>query len=239
MSLETEIVPYIDGGGYVAPNLVPVGQMRGGDNGTCFTSEYYILMEKNHPTDDWSKPRADGWEKLIRSCMPIPGLTVRFPGDKALDAPDNLYSILAASKILNKPQVADDILLYGITHYGFYNPTDKFQWAAFQWRQPQLLFAMLCASNNYKWYKFFQWPLAVHTALTILVSCYNTPKGDTDPRRLSWLLIQTVKNDSWLCKVASYFWYKRLYNVYTNGMKDVASIYYKDNHPFTRYWVDV
>lgn len=237
-SLGEEILPYVDGGGYVAPNLVPEGQERGSDNGTMFTSEYYILMERLYPNSESSEARADGWEKLIRMCMPIQGLTTRFPGDRALDAPDNFYGILAAAKVLDRPDVALDILDYGKDHFGFYNPTGSFTWAAFMWRQPQMLFAMYASSGSYRWWKWWLWPLALYTALAIAISCKGTPPTDADPRRLSWLLIQAVK-DSWVCRMAAKVWTKRLFKDYPDGMRGVAAVYYRDNHPFQRYFPNV
>lgn len=236
MGLREEIVPYTDGNGYVAPNLVTPGTMRGSDNGTMFSSECAIILHKNGESNNADETK---WEQLIYACMQKPGLTVRAPGDKAIDAPDNLYAILAAATVLDKPYVAQDILRYGREHWGFYDPTDipGLKGGAFQWRQPQLLFAMLCASNANRLHHL---PLAVYTALVIATSCWRTQIGDTDSRRLSWLLIQSVKESSWLCYIASKIWYSRLYKDYgsPNAMKKVAGIYYKDSHPFMRYFID-
>lgn len=243
MSLEKDIIPYVDGEGYVAPNPVIPGQLRGSDNQTMFTSEYYILLTMNE--GGLLSSDKNGWETLIRICMPKPGLTVRSPGDKNIDAPDNFYGVLAASKLLNRENVAQDMLTYGIRHLGFYDPTGTpgIKSGAFQWRQPQLLFAMLCAANVYKWWKFWLWPLMLYTALVITTSCWRVPTSNSDARRLPWLLIQTVKWDSVLCRWASSIWYKRLYKDYgPTGMKAVRSIYYKGDgihpHPFVTYSVD-
>lgn len=237
MNLETDIIPYVDGNNLVAPNPVVPGTIRASDNGTCFSSEYFILMEMNYPDPDMSYLRAKGWEALIRTCMQVPGLTVRAPGDRAIDAPDNVYAILAASKVLSRPAVAQDILSYGKKHLGFYDPTGVpgVKLGAFLWRQPQIVFAMYCAANLYKPWKFWLWPLAVYTALVIGVSCWRVPVDHTDERRLSWLLIQTTK-ESLLCRLASKLWYNRLHRDYSDGMRTVRGIYYKGNpHPFVTY----
>jgi hypothetical protein len=233
-----EIADYIDGNGLVAPNLVQPGTIRGSDNGTMFSSEYYVMLSQRN---ELSELDADNWEILIRSCMKEPGLTVRSPGDLEIDAPDNIVAILGASKVLNKPSVAQDMLTYGLKNKGFYepNPKEKINWASFQFRQLQLLFAMYCASNNYKWYKFWLWPLMFYTTLVILVSCINTPVNDTDSRRLCWSLIHAVSKDSFLCRMASKIWWNRLRNDYGDeGYRAVCLIYYQDNHPFRRYAVN-
>jgi disulfide oxidoreductase YuzD len=81
-------------------------------------------------------------------------------------------------------------------------------------------------------------PLMLYTSIVIATSCVNAPASNTDARRLSWLLIQSVKTKSWFCRLVSKLWYNRLYKVFPNGMKDVAKEYYRDNHPFQRYWID-
>lgn len=234
MSLREEIQPYKDSQGLVAPNIPDNPQ--GSDNGTLFTSEYYIMLSKRGELR--AGDRAD-WVQLIEKCMFKPGLTLRYPGDISVDAPDNLYGILAAAEVLNIPGIAEDIYIHGLAHCGFYNPTSRFTWAAFQWRQPQLLFAMICASGHASRWKLWQWPLSIYTALVIAVSCVGVPKESTDPRRLAWLLIQTVQKHSWICWLTSKLWRVRLWRDYSNEMCDVAGIYYKPlgAHPFAKYWI--
>lgn len=239
--LYDEIKQYIDKNGLVCPNPVEPDVIRGSDNGTAFTSEYYCMLVDNNQLLD-SDPLA--WETVIRSCMRTPGLTVRAPGDLVIDAPDNIVAILGAAKRLNVPSVAKDMLSYGIRHLGVYDPQPEgtpWNWSAFQFRQVQLVFAMLCASNTYKWYKFWYWPLALYTALVILVSCYKTPTEDTDSRRLCWSLINATTKDSLLCRLVSVVWWKRLRKDYGDeGYRAVCSIYYKPNgeHPFAKYAVN-
>jgi len=237
--LKEEIKLYKDNQGYVNPYLVNTSQGRQSDNGTMFSSEYYIMLSKRQ--EDTERD-ADEWEVLIAKCMPIPGLTVRYPGDIAIDAPDNIYAILAASKVLNRPHVAKSMLDYGFKHRGYYNiETPTWNWAGLQWRQLQMIFAMLCASNTYKWWKFWYWPLELYSALAIAISCMNTPTYETDPRRLNWLFIQSVKEDSLLCRLATKVWFKRLkkdYDVTENAMRVVAKTYYQDDHPFAKFWMD-
>jgi hypothetical protein len=245
MSFRDEIKSYTDINGYINPYPVDTKRGRQCDNATMFSSEAAILLVKRLE-DNFNDENE--WEILINKSSIQPGLTVRYPKDNTTDAPDNLYGILAASKVLDKPNVALDILNYGKSNFGFYNPSNpnhiknidgSINWSNFQWRQPQLLFAMLCSSNTYKWYKFYYWFLDLYTALTIIISCFNTEISDTDSRRLCWLLIQSTQNDSLFCKLASKIWFKRLYKDYLRGMNDVANVYYKPtgNNPFGKYWV--
>jgi hypothetical protein len=244
--LKDEIKFYKDKLGYVNPYVVSQTQERQSDNCTMYTSEYAIMLAKNlqnTPEDD------NEWEELINKSMLLPGLLARYPGYKDQDSVDNMVGVLAASKVLNKPEVAESIFQYGLRHLGFFNteiPGDfegnsgKINWASMLWRQPQLIFAALCASGRQKWWKIYQLPLAIYTALVIAVGGKNEPINSTDPRRLNWLLSQAV-NNSLLCRLASKVFFNRCYkdyNVTENFMREVAARYYQLGHPFVRYWID-
>lgn len=232
MSLKTAIIPYLDSNGYVNPYKTdPTVIGRQCDNSTMFTSEFFILLAKNKELSEDDKTR---WKNLIITSMASPGLTERYPGASTeIDSPDNLIGILAASRVLNMPEVAASIYDYGKKHWGMYNPTGKWNWSAFMWRQPQLIYAMLLASKRARWWHL---PLELYTAAVIALSARNKKITDADPRRLSWLLIQATQ-DSWLCRMAAKIWTKRLMRDYgPSGMKWVAAVYYPSNHPFVTYY---
>lgn len=243
MSLRDEIQPYRDKLGYVNPYPVAPDSGRNCDNALLFTSEYYIMLRKRQE-DDFEMGRID-WLTLkglwLLSDSVTKGVTQRYPGDNTIDAPDNIYGIIAACKVLKYPQLAKEILNHGIRHFGFFNLTGKFSWEAFQWRQPQMLFATACASNSYKWWKVYYYPALLYTASVIATSCIGAAVTDADSRRLCWLLIQAVQEDSWLCRLAAKIWWRRLYKHYggkENGMREVAKYYYSPDHPFRKYWID-
>lgn len=246
MGFKEDFANYFNINGYVSNAPVSPGTSGGCDNSTMYTSEMYIMMHKLGL--DLQSDR-DKWEQLTNACMLSPGITIRFPGDNSIDAPDNIYGILAASKVLDKPEVAQSILKYGLSNFGFYNTTNPnhiknadgtWNWPSLQWRQFQEIFAMYTASGNYKWYKFWLWPIMIYTGFVIATSCINTATSDTDSRRLAWLLIQATQEDSWFCRMMAKIWFKRLYSDYgAAGMKAVAAIYYlpQNNNPYAKYWV--
>lgn len=245
--LRDEIIPYTDVNGYVNPYKVDVTKGRQCDNSTLFTSEYYIMLAKRGELSIFD---ADKWEYRISDSSVVSGLTVRYPGDNTTDAPDNIYAILAASKVLNRPDVAYSMLQYGFANDGFFNASNPYNienkdgsmdWSTLQWRQFQMLFATYCAADCYRWWKVWLWGFNVYTALVIATSCINTPTDDSDSRRLCWLLIQATQEDSWLCKLAAYIWFKRAktqYGVSENVMREVAKRYYQTGMPFITYWID-
>lgn len=213
MSLRTEIPPYIDGNGLVAPYLVQPGTMRASDNGIMFTSEYYIMLNRNHecsPTDVLIYYNLIG--KEVGSDKDLH----RAPGDTTQDAPDDYHGVIAGyAEFGLKPDFEIPIL-------------DCL---------PQLVFAYLLGKGVPS---FVLFPFNVYTAVVLAISCINTPVGNTDARRLNWLLWQATKRKSILCNLAGKFWHWRQTKVYNtqNVMQAVAKIYYQDNHPFQRYWVD-
>lgn len=242
MSLRFEIKPYVDGLGMVNPYIVPTGMIRGSDNGTMFSSEYIIMLTKR---DEELTRDIEDWEILMDKTSIVPGLTARAPGDTSGDAPDNIIARLAAAKVLKSPVTAKDMLNYGYQNFGFFNASNpghirnkngKIDWSFFLWRQPQLYVACLTASNALKWRHA---PFVVVTALIIGFSCLTAPLNDSDSRRLNWLLIQAIGNDSVLCRIGAWFWKRRLFKHYPKGMLDVYNLYYKESgvHPFTKYMV--
>ncbi|MCX9024611.1 MAG: hypothetical protein OIN85_00780 [Candidatus Methanoperedens sp.] len=252
MGLREEIEPYVDGNRLVAPNTGDWKEgERGSDNGVMFTSEYIIMLlyiMRDSPYDPFAHldtlMECEYKSMALWKCLKSWGLLSRAPGDPDQEGPDDYYGYCAALKVMRESlpwhqsvgafESGLGLLWHGITHLGFFNNTDKFNWSAFLWRQPQMVAAMASAAGL-GWIPFF-WPFYLIAALVIATSCIWAPRSDTDARRLSWLLIQATKSSP-LCWLASKLWYRRLYKTYPNGMKDVAALYYCGGHPFTKYWI--
>lgn len=207
---------YIDGNGLMSNSPVPPGSIRASDNGPLFSSEYVLILLHQlelTPEDEVS------YQKAIASCVDTSGNLHRAPGDTSEDAPDDYYGVSAAFSQLN---VKSNVKL----------PFNL-------WRQPQLLFAVMASNQSLSRWKFWQWPLAIYTALVVLTSDVDTDPGNADARILAWLLIQATEKDSILVRLASSVWYNRLYATYPNGMADVAGEYFlpTGNNPYAKYWV--
>lgn len=219
MSIQIDFSSYMTVDGYLCPNAVPSGTVRGADNEPCFTSEYYIIKQKNN---DLSTTDIIKYLSLIQGCINSDGYLTRAPGDTTLGNPDNSFGVYAGLVVLNQTLPV------------------KYYWELL--RMPQLYFTSLCASKSVKWYKPWQWPLHVISAVIIALSCMNTDTNNTDARRLSWLLIQATKPYSFLCSLASKIWFKRLHKDYANGLKDVYGIYYYpqglNNNPYSKWVIE-
>lgn len=239
MALRDEIIAFEEGDGLIAPYPNPSHSFRTCDNGTMFCSEYYIMLQKNNLLT--AQDKADYISK-IRACYVdgCTGLVARAPGDHGDTDPDDYHGIAAACVVLGVPELGKEILNWGLSHKGSFNPTNPNTWTKESWlfRMPQLMAAVYCAAGGVP---FYMWPLLGIAAAIIATSCINTPTSDTDARRLSWLLIQAVAPYSWTCRQAAKLWYARLYKDYgPEGMKGVAKIYYSPGpppHPFRQYWV--
>lgn len=240
MGIRQEILPYIDGNGLVSPNRTD-GTGQGSDNGPMFTSEYFAILAKSGqltPADQKS------FVDKINPCI-IDGLLNRAPYKTGQEGPDDYVGVLNASKLLGNTAIPRKLLWGAIRHLGFLNNVDGTKTASsFLVRQFQLVAAMVTASFPSWWnplhiaIRLLAFPFYVWAAIVIFISCANAPTSDTDARRLSWHLVQTLKDKSFMCWIASKFWYKRLYKAFPNGMDGVAAIYYQAGHPFSKYWVD-
>jgi len=246
--IRDEILPYVDGNNLVAPALVTPGTQRACDNGPMYTSEYFDILAKSGQLIEADKK---DFADRIGACVSQDGLLYREPVGSIPDpyqtGPDDFYGVLSACKLLRNTELPRRFLKAVFKYKGFLNnsqPGVK-TWDSFLIRQFQMLAAMIAAAFP-SWknplhilIRLLAFPLFFWAALVIFVSCINVPANDTDPRRLSWHLIQTVVPVSIMCKFASLFWYHRLYGTYgASGMRGVAKIYYQLGHPFQKYWID-
>jgi hypothetical protein len=97
-------------------------------------------------------------------------------------------------------------------------------------RSPAMVGLIKMASG--KWTNPFLW-------LSVLVGQFLgvfKPTGDTDARKLSYVVWQLLKKRSWFWKQAYKVWCWKLMKDYPNGMKDVYQIYYRnETHPIKTY----
>lgn len=250
MSIKDDFKQYIDGNGLLAPNPVPIGSLKGSDNGPMFTAEYYIILKKQGVFTDADKIN---YLRLINDCIDSSGLLNRVPRGQSdgQEQADDYYGVLDACVHLDDTSIPRKLLWATFNHFGFLNnvPNNPNNADNFLIKQPALLTSMISAAFP-KLYnplhlliRLVYFPLYVLTAIVIAIACYNIPITETDPRRLSWHVLQINSKVSLLCKIASLIWYKRLYANYgLDGMKAVAQIYYapqniKPNNPWATYWV--
>lgn len=242
--LRDEIVPYIDGIGLVSPSVVLPGTGRASGNGPSYTSEYYVLLNKNNQLVEQDKI---DFANKIGSCIDENGLLNRAPvgTDPDQEGNDDYYATLNACKSLGNSEIPKKYLNAMLKYKGFLNNTNPGKWTlnSFLVRQPQLMACIIAAAfpsllNPFHWFiRFLCFPLFLINALIILFNCMFTAANNSDSRRLGWHVWQTLCPVSLLCRLAGKVWLRRLYKTYPNGMKDVAKIYYQAGHPFSKYWV--
>jgi len=213
MSLKTEIIPYIDGNGLVAPGPANP-KIRSSDNGVMFTSEYYIMLNRNKELTSGDQYI---YSTLINNCIGADGHLHRAPNDESPDEIDDHLGVLAG---------------YAEIRYSvpFHLPLNLC-------RFPQLVYAHML---NRGVPSLLIFPLAIINAFIIALSGFNTPANNADVRRLNWLLLQATKRKSLLARFAGWLWHKRQAKLYGSEqvMKAVAQYYYSPGHPFREYWID-
>jgi hypothetical protein len=234
MTLRAEIQPYTDGDGLISCQLSN-GIWRTSDNGPLFTSEYFILLKENH---EFLFTDIHDYTSLIDSCMTRPGCLSRAPDDQGQEAPDDYIGVLGCCHFLGITSIPRSIFIYGLKHLGNFN--NKSAWTftgeSFLWRMPQLIFLSYLGTGFWFLYPLMI-PLAFYTALVIASSCMNTPISDSNARHLAWFLVIGTQK-SFLCRLASKIWWKRLRKHYGDeGLRAVDKIYFKD-HPFIRYQIN-
>lgn len=216
MSLKEEIKPYIDGNGLIAPNMVGPNPGRASDNGTMFSSEYIIMLERNGES---TMSDRIGYLDVIERCIGKDGELHRAPGDDSPDEIDDHLGVLAG--------------------YAEFKLPPPFKLPFRLMRFPQLTYATWVNKGVPSLLIF---PLAIYNALCIAVSCVGVDKDhDGDARRLNWLLWQATKRKSLLARIAGAFWHWKEARKFGTKevMKYVAShLYYQMGHPFGKFWID-
>lgn len=229
MSLKIDILPFLDKFGMVTPN-------RDGrsDNGVMYTSEYLLLLTFDGELlpEDKAEYLAKMERCLIRSGRGA--VLMRDPENdgESQEGPDDYLGLLAGCRFIGNTEIPRAILWHGLTHFGAFNNVAPFGWTrqSWLWRQPQLITQALFAA------KLPVGPFRLFFILSLLYAVYqNAPKGNTDARRLGWLLIQAWDGKGLLSRWVVGVWKRWLFSKYPDGMIGVARIYYCEGHPFTAY----
>jgi hypothetical protein len=245
MSIRADFESYFDRCGLLAPEPNP--GLIGSDNGPMFLSEYYIMLKKHGELTD--QDQVSYWVK-IANCMNEDGTLNRVtkPYKASQTGPDDYLGVLNGCKQLGIKDLPRQMLKSILRNFGFLNnvETGGHSKESFLIRQPQIVAAIVAASYpEWKLSHFFARLLALPffawAALVIAISCIGAPESDTDARRLSWHLLQSTRDVSLLCWLASLIWYRRLYRHFGNdGMRAVAAIYYQPRceNPYAKHWVN-
>jgi hypothetical protein len=244
MGIHDDFKPYFDGNNLLSNAPAGPNSGRASDNGVCFSGEYLVTLKKNGALLDSD---IQIFLTAIRACLDKNGLLNRAPGDSDLEGCDDYYSLLNTLFEIGEVSITRGFLWNVFRYLGSFDNTDPGVWTAQSSlvRQPQLLCAIVNAAfpslwNPLHWFvRYLFYPFYMAAAVSIAISCYNTPTDQADPRRLSWSLQNQVKKRSIWCYLASLIWKRRLLKDYPNGMKDVAGVYYipKGNNPYQKWWV--
>lgn len=235
MQLKQEVQKnYLDMYYLVSPHIAAVPKRKESDNGTLFTSEYYIQLVKNEELTTEDK---EYYESLMRTCMVAPGLLARAPNDRGNASPDDYYGIAGACSQLGITTIHNEVINFGISHFGSFNPENPEKWttSSFLWRQLPLVASQFAAARRGR-YNPFVWCLNAIAAIVIATSCIGVDPGKTDERKLSYLLIQAMTPVSVLCRLASILWKRRAVKDYgPEFMKAIYGIYFGNEHPLAKY----
>jgi hypothetical protein len=220
---------FLDQDALVSPNPCSPTTRNASNNGLIYSGEYQVLLSLLGQYSNTSS-----YITSLEACYAVPGCLRRSPiNNTDYESPDDYYGVIAGLYFTRSKSQAKLILKYGLSHWGSFNNITPgcFSWTTMIWRQPQLLAMNLWAAG------YSITLLNAFSALVIAFSCLGCKKTDgCDPWRLTWLLVQCGRRNSWFCRVASKIWYRRL-NKTWGGMGNIYAEYYKglpgQEHPFT------
>lgn len=192
------------------------------DNGVLFTAQKLLLA-----------PQAPGekeLEPIARCFSPYEGLLQRWPGNPALDGPDNFIGACAVSR-----DFAGWLVQYGRTtrpHY-VYNQTAPrvFTFRAWLGRQPGLIgFAKECAGEGSNWFERLCWN--VGAVLTIRAKARDS-RGVLEAS--DRLLVATALLSPG--RAIAYRWVAAMYWLHVRaafgGLAGLFAAYFGAEHPLT------
>lgn len=198
---------FLDRNDFVLPGPSPTGKPA--DNGILFTTIAYLI---GFDFPAWSNK----WDLMIYACYLKKGLIARWPGNNFDQSAWDDYLAIAVGCIHFKNKtIAREILLYGITHFGFYNTDGKLKFSDFLWRNIPIWPLMICAAFPILKYLMF-------IPLFVVKLFFKKPSlEDTSGTQLQWLYILGCNKLGFNFK-----------NVDNETMKAVFSVYYHKDHPF-------
>lgn len=250
MGIREDFSNYWDGNSLLCNEpIVPINGQKGSDNGTLFTSEYYIILKKNNQLIEQDKT---DWANKIGQCIDLNGLLNRVPigQNDGLESVDDYYGTLSAAIELGNTDIPRKFLNSCIKYKGSMDNVSPgtWQWQDFLIRQPQLLCCMINSSfpslkNPLHWLlRIMFLPLYLICGFIIAFSNMGDDPSDSTSRILTWLVRNNLKRTSLACFLGSFIWNYRLKKTYPNGMKDVAGFYFipngTGNNPYSKWWVD-
>lgn len=241
MSLREEIPEYRDTLDLlVHPWKIEKDQSNKSGNGLFYTSEYYTLLALNNELNDSDKRM---FEFIAQRLQVKPGLYNRSSDNFAQNGADDYYGLLTGAYHTGNYHLAQEVIDYGNNHLWFFNntlpgslryPDGRINFSAIFLKHPALIAHAYWAANKT--------PPIIYYIIWCLVVAFSCTKGrenGTDPYRITWSLVKTNNGRGLLARLVSKLFYKRLAKFFPNGgTKEVASIYYQKDHPFSRYWVD-
>lgn len=164
----------------------------------------------------------------------LPGLYKRPGWEQDQTALDDYIGLIAWSSE-HCPVIAEEVWAYGKRAefpIQYYYPTTgqkHFDIHAWLGRSPSFVAHVdWGAGETPSWFHRLAWAVAV---------AFSGSMHSQDEWVLSWCLIQVAGNKSWLERLATRIYYRRLYKNFPRGLKDVFAIYFKDpEHPLSKWW---
>ena len=157
------------------------------------------------------------FEEIIQRCSYAPGVLNRTPNnDYGQETWDDYLGVAAVCILLKERHIAKEIIIHGITHFGFYTNKEQSSAAAFLWRFPQVWLLMWPAA--FPWMRYPLYPL-----LWGLGRLMNLGGASANEIQLIWVYHAGCK--------ALGFKFKK-YDAATRLLPDAFGAYYGLGHPF-------
>lgn len=229
MNLVEELKLHVDSVGLVQPTWPVEGRWASG-NGLLYTA--YALVVFGDEIDEELKAR---FRRAYETCQLYPGLLIRHPLNLDQEGPDDYIGAAAASYLLST-DLSSKILLrgkrfpgnwagYRLPYYYANEGQSAFDIRAWMFRFPGVLAHIRMSAG--------ETPCPFALLWLALTLAFQPWKSEDEPA-LSWLILRTTGQQSFLCKLAGSWFYRRLFKKYPGGMKDVFTRMFTEAHPIAK-----
>jgi len=258
MTLQSEIVAqYRDQNYLVSPYLeFDVEKAWASGNGLVYTAYYLALLQaRGELTDEVQVLAACG----VFTCRKAgyPGLYTRAAGHPDQEGPDDYIGLSAIAALASRPEIAKEIIQYGQAPVLLKGVLAGSQYDKFS-EIGDALFGNIAVTYNYnnvvpgtmhrsswlgrqpqviaslEWAAGLSPPLWRRLYWFVVVCASGSKTSRTQDWMLSWLLIVVAGDKTWLNRLASAIWWRRLKrNV--GSLQTVFQSYFGPEHPITKY----
>lgn len=217
---------FVDIYGLIHPTPVGGDLEPASNNGLTYTSEAYVLALLTHGVSEQDRGE---YFSTLKQCEDGEGLYDRYPGNNIQNSHDDYTLIAVACYFLSLEDPVLAVVKRLRRDLGFVNTDNKLEAKDFLARFVGMVALLKYAAgirpklSETAWLAF---QIAVQGLRRDGWKIVESSPGDTSGKCLNYFRILASYSESWLCRKAANFWFKRMQAVYPGGVTEIFMTYF-------------